>query len=499
MNETEMSKISPRPSSGRNADRLSRPAFWVLIGLSLETIYSVVYRSVFLAIGSMRVAAIAGILLLLGTLGVYALRVRIARICMKASAWRPAKNWFAAWLITGVVLRLLWHLLFHTIPRADGLIYFNMAASLAREHHYAGAFFPPGLPFFEAPFLMLLGAHFWVAALCTLICFTGVFSVVRVLARDLGGERVSALACALVAIWPNDVAAVGVNPKEELLAFLVTTSLWLYLKSVRTSDAGALRNALAGALLGFSALTQPAFLLFPAVVIGCELLWRGFHVAGLVRVSTLCVAMLLVIAPWTVRNHAVFHRSVLITTNGGSVFYRANNPNANAQYEPVGAEKLGGDEFAASDAGYRAARLWIRQHPLAFAKLMVRKQVVYLGDDSDRVYESVKRQQEPNALLYAGLKLLCNGFWLAISLFLVAASSWIFRIHGWRLWYGLCVLPLVYQWCIDSVFEAGSRHHVPYFGLISVLVAIAVFSATDASQKNQEVMAADALAATTGI
>ena len=459
-------------------DPLRAPACWVFIALCLETIFSVAYRSVSLATNSVRLSFLAGLALLLVAGLLLRFHARIAALCASISSWQPSRAWYPFWLLFGVVTRLSWHLVFHTVPRSDGRTYFNLASSLALNHHYDGAFYPPGLPLFEAPFLMVLGAHFWVASLCTLLTFLGTFAVVRLLGQELSGEPVGAIACALLAVWPNDVAAVGSNPKEALLALLVTTCLWLYLRASRHSGIAQLGCvALAGLLAGCSALTQPAFLLFPTVMIGCELLWHGITAAGLRRIIVLGVATLAAIAPWAVRNYTLFHRPVLISVNGGSVFYRANNPNANAQYSPEGAETFGSDPFAASDAGYRAARLWIRQHPLDFAKLMVRKQVVYLGDDSDRIYESLKRDQQPSALVYAGSKLLANLFWMSLFLFLVAASTWLFRPRDWRLWYGICVLPLLYQWAIDSVFEAGARHHVPYLGLISILVALGVASA----------------------
>ena len=48
----------------------------------------------------------------------------------------------------------------------------------------------------------------------------------------------------------------------------------------------------------------------------------------------------------------------------------------------------------------------------------------------------------------------------------------LFRLRSWPLWFGLCFLPQLYQWAIDSVFESGSRHHLGYIGLLSVGVAM---------------------------
>ncbi len=471
-----IARLYPRASERSGSLRVL--ARWFFLALCLETIFSVAYRSVSLAVSSVRVSFVAGIIALVLAALVLRSHARIAALCASVSTWQPPRAWYVSWLLFGVVARLAWHHVFHTVPRSDGRTYYNLATSLALAHHYDGAFFPPGLPLFEAPFIRLLGAHFWVAALFTLLTFLGTFAMVRLLGRELGGEPVAAIACALLALWPNDIAAVGSNPKEALLALLVTTSLWLYLRARRASGGTQLGCvALAGLLVGCAALTQPAFLLFPCVLIGCELLWRCRTLAGLKRLVVLGLATLAAIAPWTARNYALFHRPVLISVNGGSVFYRANNPRANAQYSPAGPESFGSDPFKSSEEGYRAARLWIRQHPVDFAKLMVRKQVVYLGDDSDRIYESLKRDQQPRTAVYAAFKLLANLFWMGLFLFLVAASTWLFRTRNWRLWYGLCVLPLLSQWAIDSVFEAGARHHVPYLGLLSVLVAIGIVTA----------------------
>ncbi len=449
----------------------------LLTGLCLETAFAVPYRSVYLAVSNARLAWVAGLLVVGLTFLAYAFRRPVLTFCARWSDWQPARGWFAAWLGLGILLRIAWASVLHTRPSGDGLIYYRIAETLSREHRYGGGGFPPGLPLFEAPFLAVFGGHAWVTTLCTLLLFVGFFLVLKNLAQRLGGERVAAPACAMVAIWPNNVAMSGTNAKEALLALLVTASFLLYVMS-REARGMARTGWLVGAglLTGCAALTQPAYLLFPAVILVAELLGQRRWTRVLGRTTVFSLAMLLTILPWSYRNYRHYRRFVLITTNGGNVFYRANNPKANAQYIPQGAEALPKDDFAASETGYRLGKLWIRQHPGDFAALMVRKQVVYLGDDSDCVYESMKRDRQPSALVYAGCKMVCNLLWLGVFVFLFAVSPSWFRAVPWRPIYAVCVLPLLYQWCIDSVFEAGARHHGPYLGLIAILVASAFTS-----------------------
>ena len=459
----------------------------LLMGLCLEVAFSVGYRSFYLAVESVPMAWAAGLFMVALTFLLYALRRPIARACARAAGWGPGRFWFSGWLIFGLTARAAWALLLHTVPKADGATYFDEASNLVLRHSYAGGFFPPGLPLLEAPVMRVLGIHNWITILYELVAFAATYAAVYLLGKRLGGRTVAAIACALLAVWPNDIGLTGINEKEPLIMVLITVCFLLYVKSRDGQDAAQTGFlALAGILNGYAALTQPAYLLFPSVILLNELMGERGWFRALGRTALFAVAMLVAISPWTYRNFRVYHRFVLISTNGGSVFYRANNPLANGQYTYRGERVLPADDFAADKEGYRLAKLWIRQHPVDFAKLAVRKQVVYLGDESSGVYESMKRDREPSALVYGGCKLICNVFWMAQFAFLFVASSWFFRRRDWRIVYGLCVLPLLYQWCIDSVFEAGARHHGPYIGMISILVAIAVTSAVSEGIRGTE-------------
>jgi hypothetical protein len=278
---------------------------------------------------------------------------------------------------------------------------------------------------------------------------------------------------------------------------VVTAVILLYLKASdcrpvlafgrnMSSDTGANPNGArfrwgfviaSGLCLGFSALTQPGYMLFPAVILGFELLWHKNFLRAVGRTTVFSIFMLAAILPWTYRNYLEFHHVVLISTNGGSVFYRANNPLANANYIAEGEVPLPSDEIMNDRMGYELAEDWIAHHIREFAVLMVRKQVVFLGDDALGAYETLKRDRNPSTVLYASAKGICNLFWLALWTVLVLGFPLLFGLDNWRLWYGLLFLPIVYQWVIDSVFESGPRHHVPYVALISVLVGMALSAA----------------------
>ena len=463
-------------------------------GLAAETIFSVPYRSIYLARHSAGLAWMAALVVGSVVLLLYRYRTRVLRAL--AAVVRPTDNttdtpWILGWLAVGVLLRLTWAGLHPLALKSDGLAYFNGARELAETHSISGAFWPPGFSLLLAPFVMVLGPERWVAVLVALLLFIATALVTYRLGLALGERPTARLSIVFVALWPCHITLVGVNSKETLLAMLIPAAMLLYLHATRAgSGFGWWHAALAGAVIGFAALTQPAFLLFPAVILVFELIRGSSLMASVSRTAVVVIAMAMTLLPWTMRNYRQYHRLVLISTNGGSVFYRANNPKANASYSAEGEESLPSDEFAADKEGYSAAETWIEHHPGAFTVLMVRKQVVYLGDDGIGVYESMKRDQHPRPIVYAAAKAISNLVWLVAWIVVLFGLASLFGLRQWPLWFGLCVLPQIYQLAIDSVFESGSRHHLGYVPLLSVLVALALVSAKGLGPtKNQEVSA----------
>ena len=434
------------------------------------------YRGVFLVTHSYLLAWLAAAIVL----GVAGLTFRfrtnllnvVSRLC--PSGWIESAAWFWCFVLIGVMLRITWVLLFPVHLKLDGIAYYDVAVSLA-EHHYTGAFWPPGLPLFLAPLMTVFGTSAKVTVLGALLLFVATSGMVWLLARALAGRRAAGIASAVLALWPGYLTVSGINSKEGLIAFLLTAAMLLYLRSFESSRRWMLVVS-AGVLTGLATLTQPGCILFPAVIAVSELIRLRTFSTALVRTSVFGMAMLLAIFPWTYRNLRVVHRPILISANGGSVFYRANNPLANASYQEAGAINLPDDVYEADRLGYREGAKWVIHHPGAFLALAVRKQVVYLGDDGVGVYETLKRGLRPSNALYGAFKGICSVYWLAVWLALFSGFPRMLARPRWWLWYSVCFLPVCYQWFIDSIFESGSRHHLSDVGLLAILVGIALTS-----------------------
>ena len=398
-----------------------------------------------------------------------ALGVRLARI--------PRRRWLAATIAIGAALRIAWVMAFPSPFVSDAWDYSQLGAQLARgeAYHSTGGYaeWPPGLPLVLAVHFLVFGVGHAAVAVANLLLFAGALLTAFALALRLAGEAAARLATLLLALWPNLVALSGVPSKEMVLAFLLPLLLLVYLQAGEAGTPGrrAALGLAAGAVLGYSTLTQPGVMLIVAIFPIFELLRRTplLKIAG--RTALLVAGMAVVIAPWTMRNQRVFHQFVLVSTNGGSVFYRANNPLATGGWIKNGERSLAGyDEITANRLGFQWGKEWVREHPGQFLRLGLRKQVLFLGDDANGVYETLKRGLDLGGPFYAGLKLLANAWWWGVwALALVA-----FLVH--RTWHRrpeviLSLLAILYLWAIDSVFESGSRHHLPAVALLAVLAA----------------------------
>jgi 4-amino-4-deoxy-L-arabinose transferase-like glycosyltransferase len=463
------------------ASRLLTALFVIVV---LEALYTVPKYTWDLAAGGR-----AGIGVLLG-LGIaataaallWAARYRLAALLQAVGerlAAIPRWRWLALVIGTGLVLRIAWMVLFPAPFVSDGLAYYDLAARLAHGLTYQTpqaewAEWPPGYPFVLLVHFRLLGVSPWAVNVANLLLFAGTMLAVYALARRLG-EATARLATLLLALWPNLIASAGVATKESVIIFLLPVLLLLYLRAGEEPSPGkaaAMRLA-AGIVLGYSTLTQPGILLFVGVFLAYELLFRASVLRVAARLALIAAGMLVVILPWSVRNYRVLHTPVLVSSSGGDVFYRANNPRATGGWIPDGERSLRGyDELTRSRLGYQWGKEWIRENPDDFLLLSLQKQVLFLGDDGVGVYETLKRGLGIGGKSYALAKLGSNAYWWGIwalvlaAFFVRASTSWPRRAEV-----VLFLLTILYFWAIDSVFESGARHHTPLVGVLAILAA----------------------------
>ncbi|MCO6437818.1 MAG: glycosyltransferase family 39 protein [Phycisphaerae bacterium] len=244
-------------------------------------------------------------------------------------------------------------------------------------------------PYFRAPlYPWFLGTIYWLfghdlfaarvvqALLGSLSC-----GLLFLIGRRIFGRTVGAIAGFTAASYWILIYFDGELLIPLLIVFLDLLLMWMLLEAGEKPRWW--RFALAGAVVGLSALARPNILLFvPAIV--TWLIWqhRSDWRSAIVRSLCLVAGCLLPIAPVTVRNYAVGGDLVLISSQGGVNFYIGNNPRSDGRTAivpgtPGGwwegyrasialAEEAAGKSVRPSDVSryyFREALSWIFSNP----------------------------------------------------------------------------------------------------------------------------------------
>lgn len=323
---------------------------------------------------------------------------------------RRARIALAAWIALALALRLAFALLYWVGQPLthDEREYLALGRSVARGDgfHYPADEPRPGTAqqFGRAPgyplFLASLGATQPVehaprrvqiaqALLGSLIVW-----LLASIAARAAGPRAGLFAAAIAAVYPPLVWTPAYVFSETLFSALALAAARVLQIGDRGSEVGdrgteigdrasgvGHRASIAGGLLTAAAiLTRPALIFF--LPFAAWWLWRSRQAA---HAAVFLLAVVLCVAPWTIRNHREYGRWIAVASEGGVTFWTGNHPLA------VGEGDLAANleikraelEFRAAHPGltaeeleplyYRDAFAWMREHPGAWLRLMARK------------------------------------------------------------------------------------------------------------------------------
>jgi hypothetical protein len=250
------------------------------------------------------------------------------------------------------------------------------------------------------------------------------------------------------AVWPSHLWASG-ELLTEPLYLLLTIGFALAL----TRD----RPVVAGILLGLAVLTRPSGLLLLAPA------WLFLLSGRKLRIAWLTIPVIVLVAPWVIRNASI-HDRPLLTTNMGVTFYGGNS--GLSLSDPVPGrwhlpEKIRPDDpppfgyygwpdltEAQNDRRFLALGLdWVKEDPGRWARLVGWKAVRFLDPDPRSAKED------------AGLKKWAG--WLSFGPLLALALLGILPMIRWRT---LAILPLgmiAVQLAIALIFFGDARVRLP--------------------------------------
>ncbi|MGI4828050.1 MAG: ArnT family glycosyltransferase [Janthinobacterium lividum] len=262
---------------------------------------------------------------------------------------------------------------------ADSLIHGHGLSSPFGVPTGPTAIVAPGYPLFTALVFRVLGSYTWPAALCLMLlnagCNTATVYLIYRLARALADGRTATLAAmfwaySLPLLWMPTIFW------ETSLSCLLMLGVVGYMFAIRQRR--SLRFWFAyGALCGLAGLFNPALL--PCfLLLAAYTLWRTSSPAIRSRSVAYLVGVVLVYAPWPIRNARVFHALVLTRSTVGLELWMGNHPGSNGFLDALHFPTYNGAELAdyrqRGELGYTAhkqqlAHAFIRAYPARFVLL----------------------------------------------------------------------------------------------------------------------------------
>jgi len=181
-------------------------------------------------------------------------------------------------------------------------------------------FHPPLYPYFIAGLQSLPGGLAVVQWVQVALSALLVPAVGRVGARAFG-ERTGLVAAGITAAFPELVWFAPHFWSETVMLFLLW---WAFERLLEADASGRARPAaVAGVLLGLTALTRETVLYF-APLAALWLAWKPSHPRGRRRAVVFLAAVVLAVAPWTIRNWIVFRTFIPVSTSSGLNLWQGN-------------------------------------------------------------------------------------------------------------------------------------------------------------------------------
>jgi hypothetical protein len=349
---------------------------------------------------------------------------------------------------------------------------------------------PPGMAFALAPF-------FWMGlsdSLAVWLLNTLVFiAIVGLLSRLFRGVSLPRAQCVLVGIGglfliPPFLAS-GLS---EIPAFaLQMLALVLLPADLRQADRARPEALfLSGASVGIACLFRSVLLLQAPIM--AFAVWRAHRSSGenparargLARAGLVLAGVAMSLAPWTLRNYHVFGRFLLISHNGGEVFYSANSGSTlgeQGRYIPERYQRLRAlepDPLKRDRLGFRLGLRAIASHPLLFAVSLPYRAAQMLGravlwPASYLHFHADHRGLPSDVFVGVVATALLTGSWLLLSLpyFHRAALKRFLYHHGCSLWPYTALGVLFFA---SIMFECAGRYTITLIPCAIAVVADAL-------------------------
>jgi hypothetical protein len=277
-----------------------------------------------------------------------------------------------------------------------------------------------------------------------------------------------------VAFWPNLIFFTSILSSELFFIAMTLAGLFFWQRPTGHPVANLL---LAGLVWGLTAYIRPVILLVPIALALVDLARGPRQFAkALAGAGVVVVLIMLVSAPWTLRNQRVFGQPVMISTNFGANLWMGNNPVSTGGYMDLPPEVRGMSEIDRNDFLEAEAKRFIRENPGDAIRLLGKKLVrLNVRETIGVVWNDQNLRALTGDTGVLGAKLIATGYWYLLLVGALAGMAVIARRQGIV---AALFNPPVALWgyftALHVVVVADDRYHMPSSPFVAVLAAVAL-------------------------
>ena len=179
-------------------------------------------------------------------------------------------------------------------------------------------------------FYQICGADWEMLAILQILIGSLNCLFIYAIGEKLFGKRIGLIAAIILVLYGNITLIELILEPETFVIFFSSLTVLALIRAKNDPSSGHnfWKWFLAGMLLGLSGITKPnALLTLPGALIW---IWWGIPKSNKRMIATLSLLLgvTLVVSPVTIRNYMHFKDFILVTADGGKVFFHGNGPGA---------------------------------------------------------------------------------------------------------------------------------------------------------------------------
>jgi tetratricopeptide (TPR) repeat protein len=397
------------------------------------------------------------------------------------------RRWLVILFAAAFVLKLVYIIqsaeaLHVRVPVMDSQYYDETARDIAagRVLRREAFFMGPLYPYFLSLVYLLFGRDFMIVRFLQIIGGAASVVLTFVIGRQVFRPSAAFLGAVFLMLYGTMAFYEGLL-LMTWMGTLLNLGVLAVLYRARRSPEGVSRYALAGFLLGLSALARANVLVFLPVAL-VWILWIVRERRRVAQAAAFALAAFLTLLPASIHNYAASRDLVLVTSNAGLNFFIGNNAVATGIFYPLPEidfvrdptsrtyiERMLGKDLSPSEVSrywFQRSMDYIREHPAGELRLLARKFALFFSGYEIPQIESYALERDQ----YASLRVFFVDFWWLLSL---GATGILFSLREWRRHFLVSGFVAVYALSVIAFFITA-RYRVQITPMLALFAAHAV-------------------------